>query len=133
MAAPGSGPPPGERPRGRPSVRRGPLAALLLLLGVMLGPGGAGAAAPDVSGKGSRLGPDRHGAPVQLLRAAQRGASEEDEGERLTGPVALPGRTGVVTFSGTVRPPGTAAEAPVFEHPRPRTAAYRARAPPADR
>ncbi len=117
----------------RPAQERGsrsPVAALLILLGLLLGSGGtiSGFEARDGS---ARLGSDRHGAPASLLRTAQRAPSpDDDEG---SGPGAAgPARAAdVVTVALASRPGTAAAAAPAFALAEAAPASYRARAPPA--
>jgi hypothetical protein len=111
-------------------VRSAPFAALLLLLGVLLGSGGAGAADLGLRGA-SRPGAVRHGATLSLSRSAPRAAATDDYPEpqpNASGPPSLPS---VVTVRLTARPANRAASAASLAPAGQAFPSYRARAPPA--
>ena len=111
-------------------VRSAPFAALLLLLGVLLGSGGAGAADLGLRGA-SRPGAVRQGATLSVSRSAPRAAAADDYPEpqpSASGPPFLPS---VVTVGLTARPGNDGATAPSFALARRVSPSNRARAPPA--
>jgi hypothetical protein len=111
-------------------VRSAPFAALLLLLGVLLGTGGAGAADLGLRGA-SRPGAVRHGATLSLSRSAPRAAATDDYPEPQPSAAGPPSLPCVVTVRLTVRP-GTAGRAAAsLALARRAFPSYRARAPPA--
>ncbi len=111
-------------------IRRGPFAALLILLGLVLGSANA-AASYDLRGPASRLGSSRQGTAPALLPAGTRGSVADEASGAGTGPSLLPSTPGIVTERLSARPRAETpwrAESAVPGSP---TAAYRARAPPA--
>jgi hypothetical protein len=111
-------------------VRRGPLAALLILLGLVLASGTAAAAGFDLS-TASRLGPSRPGQATALLPPATRNPLDEEESDPATGPSPLPSAPGVVTERLGARPRPETPSPVQAAVPHPPGASYRARAPPA--
>jgi hypothetical protein len=111
-------------------VRRGPLAALLLLLGLFLAVG-SGAAGDELRAPAARLGSARHSGSAALLPSGLRNPSDDELSGTGADPSFLPSPPGIVTERLAARPgaePGSQASGAV---PRPPGAAYRARAPPA--
>lgn len=111
-------------------VRSAPFAALLLLLGVLLGTGGAGAADLGLRGA-SRPGAVRHGATLSLSRSTPRAAATDDYPEPQPSASGPPSRPSVVTVGLATRPGNGAATAPSRALAGRDFHSYRARAPPA--
>ena len=108
---------------------RGPFAALLILLSLVLGPATAAVGAAGTSGPATRLAPARQSSAAALVPSATRNPLEDEA--KGAGPSVLPGPPGAVTERLPARPSAeTFASAPAGS-PRAATAAYRARAPPA--
>jgi len=110
--------------------RRGPLAALLILLSLVLGSATAAGGA-DLRGPSARLGSSRHVPAAAVLPAGARSAVDEEIAGSAAGSSVPPTAPGIVTERLRARPaagfrPG--AEAAVAG---PASASYRARAPPA--
>jgi hypothetical protein len=116
--------------RAQERARRGPVAALLILLGLLFG-SGSGLAAGFDSGQGAQLGSQRHGAPAILLRSAHRDATPDDDKGPEPGASPVPRPSGVVTTLVAARPGSPFQAAADLRLPRAAAAAYRARAPPA--
>lgn len=110
-------------------VKRGPLAALLLLLSLVLGPAAA-AAGGDLRGAAPRLGTGRHTVVTALAPSNPRNPLD-DEAVGDGDPFALPPVPRIVTEPHSSRPVAGFAGQPTAAAPRPATPAYRARAPPA--
>jgi hypothetical protein len=112
-------------------IVRGPFAALLILLSLLVGSGGAAAAGADIRNS-ARLSPSRQSASVALLPAGTRNGLE-DEASAASGDKAVPVcEAGIVTERPWARP---AADAPGGDQaplPEPAGPSHRARAPPAD-
>jgi len=116
--------------RAQEGVRRGPFAALLLLLGLVLSSGPFAGGVQSIRDPGPRLGSARFGAPTSALRfTGQRVVS--DDAAATDAPTVLPPAPRIVVEPLTARPlPPVAAESPSELSPV-ATASYRARAPPA--
>jgi hypothetical protein len=112
-------------------VRRGPLAALLVLLGLLLTSGTSAAASHDPRAPASRLGSSRPGAAAALLPAGTRNPLDDEISGDGAGPTLLPSAPGVVTRRLWARPLAEAPSAALAGGPKPASASYRARAPPA--
>src|SRR5687768_4765301 len=110
-------------------IRRGPFAALLILLSLVLGSAGAAAAGHDVRGPAARPGSSRHAAAA-LLPSATRNTLDDEVRRDGTGSLP-PSAPGIVTETLWARPPAKAASAAWSAVPGPAGAPYRARAPPA--
>lgn len=110
-------------------VLRGPFAALMILLSLVLGSATAATAAAGTSGPATRLAPSRQSSAAALVPSGTRNTLEEEA--KGAGPSVLPGRPGVVTERLTARPSAETFSAAPAASPRAATAAYRARAPPA--
>ena len=112
-------------------VRRVPVRALLILLGLFLSSGAAASAASELREPLARLGPSRQGPVTALLPSGNRN-SLDDEALGTGGSASLPpGGPGVFTRLLSARP---LADAPLVRFvllQQPTGAAYRARAPPA--
>ena len=112
-------------------VRRVPIRALLILLGLFLSSGTAASASSELREPLARLGPSRQGPATALLPSGNRD-SLEDEALGTGGSSSLPpGGLGVVTRLLWARP---LADAPLVRFAllqQATNAAYRARAPPA--
>jgi hypothetical protein len=109
-------------------VGRGPFAALLILLSLVLGSVTAAAGA-DLRGPSTRLGSSRHSTATALIPSPAR--SPLDEEIPGPGPSLLPFVPGIVTESLPARPGAESRPAAGSAVPRSATASYRARAPPA--
>jgi hypothetical protein len=109
---------------------RGPVAALLILLSLVLG-SGAAAATAELNGSATRLAPERHSSAAALLPAGARDDLEDEADRWGDGPSALPGRARIVTERLGARPRAGFPAAVGAAAPRPPSASYRARAPPA--
>jgi hypothetical protein len=112
-------------------VRRGPLAALLILLGLVLASGTAAAAGYDLSTPASRLGPIRPGQATALLPPGTRNPLDGEQSDPATGPSPLPSAPGIVTERLGARPRAEGPSSAQAAVPPPPVASYRARAPPA--
>lgn len=109
-------------------VRKGPFAALLILLSLMLGSATAAAGA-DLRGPSTRLGSSRQG-PVTALLPSPARSSPDDEAPS-PGPSLLPSAPRIVTERLAERPSAEAPPPVLSGAARPAGASYRARAPPA--
>jgi hypothetical protein len=110
--------------------RKGPVAALLILLSLFLTSGTAAANA-DIRAPSARLGSGRHGPSAALLLPGTRDSLDDESLGSGADPSLPPPSPAVATerlWAGPQAefPPRTQSRAP-----RPATAAYRARAPPA--
>ena len=112
-------------------VRRGPFAALLILLGLFLTSGPSAAAGFDLRAPTSRLGSSRPGAAAALLPSGARNPLDDEASGAGAGPTLLPFRPVVVTERLAGRPSAEAGSEASAAAPRPPSASYRARAPPA--
>lgn len=109
-------------------MSRGPFAALLILLSLLLGSASA-AAGSDLRAPGARAGSSRNGAATALLPSGPRNSlDDEASGEGASLPPSGPG---IVTEILWARPLAEAPSAARSAIPRPAGAPYRARAPPA--
>ena len=110
-------------------LRSGSLAALLLLLGALLG---SGAAAADYEARSSaaRLGAERQVAAHAALRTAVRDSLPDDEADPDRLPYFPPPRPAVVRAAVESRPADAGPAAESLARPRRGSAPYRARAPP---
>lgn len=112
-------------------VRRGPFAALLILLSLLLGSANAAAAGSDIQAPASRLGSSRQGNATALLPPGARNPLDDETSGGGTGPTLLPSTPGIVTERLAARPLAEAPPRAPAAVPGPPSAAYRARAPPA--
>jgi hypothetical protein len=112
-------------------ARASPLAALLILLSLIVGAASSAASLGDGRDAAARIGPNRDGAAVALLRAPDRNRlPDEDNGPDTTWS-APPRGPDIVTDLAGARPVAEPIAAASLPLPEPRTASYRARAPPA--
>lgn len=109
--------------------RRGPLAALLILLSLFLGSATAAAGA-DLRGPATRLGAGRHNIAA-ALPPATRGSLDDETSSAGGDPSVLPSRPGIVTERLWAIPRAATPSRPRVEVPQRGSASYRARAPPA--
>lgn len=112
-------------------VRRGPFAALLILLSLLLGSANAAAAGSDIQAPASRLGSSRQGSATALLPSGTRNPLDDEMSGGSTGPSPLPSTPGIVTGPLWARPRAEAPLPALVAAPGPAAAPYRARAPPA--
>ena len=113
-------------------VRRVPIRALLILLGLFLSSGAAASAGNELREPLARLGPSRQGAATALVPSGNRDGLD-DEALGAGGNSSLPPcGPDVVTRLLWARPLVDAPLGRFVRPPRPGSAAYRARAPPAD-
>src|SRR5688572_31522794 len=91
-------------------LRRGPFAALLILLSLVLGSAGAAAAGNDVRGPAARPGSSRHAAAA-LLPTATRNTLDDDVRRDGAGSSLPPSAPGIVTETLWARPPAENASA----------------------
>ena len=110
---------------------RGPFAALLILLSLVLGSATAAAASADTSGPATRLAPGRQNSAAALLASGTRNPLEDEAKGAGAGPSILPCRPGIVTELLPARPRAGSPSAAPAALPRTANAPYRARAPPA--
>jgi len=110
-------------------VRRGPFAALLILLSLVLGPAAA-AAGGDYRGPAPRLGSGRHTVATALVPSTARNPLD-DEASGGGDPFVLPPRPSVVTEPLQPRPGAGFAPRAGSATPPSAVASYWARAPPA--
>ena len=117
--------------RAHVGVRRMPLRALLILLGLFLTSGAAASAAgSELREPLARLGPTRQGATTALLPSGNRN-SLDDEAVGTGGSSSLPqSGPGVITRLLGSWPLAEASSSRFLGLPQPAKAAYRARAPP---
>jgi hypothetical protein len=111
-------------------VRRGPLAALLILLSLVLTSGTA-AAGYDSGGAASRLGSSRQGTTTALLPPGTRNPLDDEAPGGGPGPLLLPSEPGIVTETLPATPRSAAGSNARPSIAQPATPSYRARAPPA--
>ena len=111
-------------------VRRGPFAALLILLSLFLGSATA-AAGTDLRGPSTRLGSSRHSPAAALLPSPARSSLEDEASDSGSGPSLRPSAPGIVTEGLPARPRAGFRPAAQASIPQPASASYRARAPPA--
>ena len=112
-------------------VRRVPVRALLILLGLFLSSGAAASAASELREPLARLGPSRQAAATALVPSGSRNSLDDEALGAGGNSSLLPSGPGLVTHVLWARP---LAQAPVGRFVRlqqPAKAAYRARAPPA--
>lgn len=109
---------------------RGPLAALLILLSLFLASGTA-AANNDIRAPATRLGPSRYANATALLPSGVRNSSDDEPAGAGAGPAVPPLAPGIVTGLLWARPSVEGPSGIWAAVPRPSTASYRARAPPA--
>jgi hypothetical protein len=112
-------------------VGRGPLAALLILLGLFLSSGNAAAANSDLRAPSARLGSSRHGPSAALVLPGARDSLDDEASGAGDDPSLAPPAPAVVTERLWARPDAGFPSTLRRESPRPATASYRARAPPA--
>lgn len=112
-------------------IRRGPFGALLILLSLFLGSATATAAAADFRGPAARLGSARPATAPALLPPGTRNLLDDEAPRSGLGPVLPPSRPGILTGRLSTRPSAETASDARAALPRPATASYRARAPPA--
>jgi hypothetical protein len=111
-------------------MKRGPLAALLILLSLVLGSASTAAAGNDLRGPAARPGSSRHAAA--LLPSLTRNTPDDEAlGDGGAGSPLPPSAPGIVTQALWARPLPEAASAAWNAVPQPAAASYRARAPPA--
>lgn len=109
---------------------RGPFAALLILLSLVLGSASAAAAGSDLRGPAARPGSSRQ-ASVALLPSATRNSLDDEASGEGEGSSLPPSAPGIVTQALWARPLPEASSSASNAVPRPAHAPYRARAPPA--
>ncbi|HEX8449198.1 MAG TPA: hypothetical protein VF652_06365 [Allosphingosinicella sp.] len=110
---------------------RGPIAALLILLSLVLG-SAASASAADLQGPAARLGASRGGPSTALLPAGTRNPlDDEAPGPELGSALPPPAVSGPVAEALWTRPGAGFATAKDSPPRRLAGASYRARAPPA--
>lgn len=110
---------------------RGPFAALLILLSLVLGSATAAAASVETSGPATRLAPARQNGAAALLPSAARNPLEDEANGTGAGPSVLPYPPGIVTERLSARPGAESPSAVPAAVPRRAILPYRARAPPA--
>lgn len=111
-------------------VSRGPFAALLILLSLFLSSATAAAGA-DLGGPSTRLGFGRHSPAAALLPSPARSSLDDETPGSGSGPSLLPSGRDIVTEGLSTRPLAELRPAANSAVPRPASASYRARAPPA--
>jgi hypothetical protein len=111
--------------------RRGPLAALLILLSLFLAAETAAAASYDVRPPAARLGSSRPGPSAALLPPGTRNSLDDEIAGAGGDPSLLPPAPGIVTERLWARPLAEAPSETQGAVERPPSASYRARAPPA--
>src|SRR5688500_9855467 len=107
-------------------IIRGPFAALLILLSLLLGSAGAAAAGSDSRGPGARPGSSRPGAAAALLPSGPRNSLDDEASGEGAGASLPPSEPGIVTQALWAGPPAEAASAASSAVPRPAAANYRA-------
>jgi hypothetical protein len=112
-------------------VRRGPFAALLILLSLLLSSGVDSAAGSGLRDPLARLAPSRNGAGTALLLSATRNPLDDETTGPEGGPFLAPSEPIPVTDLLWARPVAGAEARDRLSGPKPATASYRARAPPA--
>ncbi|HYW15560.1 MAG TPA: hypothetical protein VE891_05335 [Allosphingosinicella sp.] len=111
-------------------VRKGPFAALLILLSLFMGSATAAAGA-DLRGPSTRLGSSRHNPATAFLASGIRNPLDDEGRDSAGGPATFPFGPAVVTETLETRPAAGFRPADRAAAQRPSTASYRARAPPA--
>jgi hypothetical protein len=132
-------PPPisGARQREKPIVpklaqdrlQRGPLAAFVILLGLLLGGGPGAATAAGVASPAARTAFARHRPSAALLQPKLRTTLDDDASG--AGPLVLPTGRAIVSGRVWVRPAVGFPARTSVPRPQPGAFLYRARAPPA--
>ena len=112
------------------SARRHPVAALLMVLSLLAGSGGA-AAARQAGDPAARVGRERPGAAAVFARAPERRLVSDDASEAKPKSSLPPPTPAVVTDVVGTRPGADALPDTGLRGARQWTASYRARAPPA--
>lgn len=112
------------------SARRHPVAALLMILSLMVGSGGA-AAARQAGDPAARVGRERPGAAAAFAHAPERRLVSDDASEAKPKSSLPPPTPAVVTDLVGTRRGGDASPDTGLRGARQWTASYRARAPPA--
>ena len=109
-------------------VRRGPIAVLLLFVGLLLGSTGGVGFSLESDGSSSQLRQARPAKSALAVRIAPREiTAEEDSGD----PLVLPPPTGIVPDTAAAHPAAPAGISEAAAPRRPILLGYRARAPPA--
>jgi len=111
-------------------IHKGPFAALLILLSLVLS-SGAAAAGSDLRGSAARLGPSRYGAATALLPSGARNPLDDEAKGTGAGAAVPPAAPGLVTHRLWARPLAQGPSGGPVALPKPANAPYRARAPPA--
>lgn len=109
-------------------TRRGPLAVLLLFVGIVLGSAGGAGLSFETDGSSSQLRHTRAAKGSLAIRAASQAAAEEDDAGD---PLALAASARIVSDTAVVHPSAPAAASGAALPERPVLLGYRARAPPA--
>lgn len=117
--------------RAQSGASRGPFAALLILLSLVLGSAASTAAGADLRGPSTRLGSTRQGPSAALLAAPARSALEDEAPGSGSGAFGLPHRPAIVTERLWTGPEARIRAAAPATRASPAAASYRARAPPA--
>jgi len=112
-------------------IGRGPFAALLILLSLVLSSGAAAAAGGDVRGSAARLSPGRYGVATALLPAGARNPLDDEAPRTGAGASIPPAGPDLVTRRLWARPCAGGLSGDRVELPKRACASYRARAPPA--
>jgi len=112
-------------------VSRGPLAALLILLSLFLASGTAAAGNSQDFRAPARLGPSRHAAASAIVPSGTRNPLDDEPYGAGTDSAVPPSVPGAVTRRLWTRPSTEGPSAASAAIPRPPSASYRARAPPA--
>ena len=110
--------------------QRGPIAALLILLGLFLGSGPAAATGAGIAQPAARMAAGRPG-QAALLHASARSLLDDEAPDGRDRPLLRPARPDIVTLFLSARPHSGLAEAADLVRPPPGDFLYRARAPPA--
>lgn len=111
-------------------IVRGPFGALLILLSLLVGSGGAVAAGGDIR-QSARLSPGRQSASVALLPAATRNTIEDEASASGGDPAAVRSEPAAAAQRLSTRPLPDASGGHRAPLPAPAGPSHRARAPPA--
>lgn len=111
-------------------VRRGPAAALLILLSLLL-TGISPGVGNEIRERAARFGPSRHGPATAVLQAAARHSPDDESPGAGVGSSLPPSGPAIVTERLRTRPRADNPSGNRLAIPQPANTSYRARAPPA--
>jgi hypothetical protein len=111
-------------------LQRGPLSALLILLGLLLGSGTVAATGSAIAAPAPRASPGRVAPSAALIPSTLRGTSVHQAADG-GAPAITPASPRILTAGLSTRHLSAGWTAPTVPRPQPGSPYYRARAPPA--